>query len=231
MKHFKALAPLSVELKLGERGSAQIILNWEGRAVLRLGLKALAAMYKDVVDAPAEDLAEATEEDEGAFAMARAYAAVRMKYTGKLVRYGPESKFWKFFAKAAQMAARLAVTPDDYCEAITTALTKFNPEQEIRVPWPSQLISEKAELWVGDLAAASRGNPHATATRKARAMRGVPLEQDDEYRAIRRRMSARKHTLADVAYMRARQREIYGEPKAWLDKFDSTAVDARKEKT
>lgn len=228
-RRFRSLNSLEAEVKFGNRGTVTLELRWDGAAFMRIGLAGAAKMLKDVADRPTEELSDDGEADEPGMRMTRAYIRCRRKYTGRAPKIDPDSKFWPMMVRAARMADELEVDYDAYCEAITDSLSRFNPDQEIRVPWPSQLVSEKATLWVGDYMAKGAGNPEAEGTRRARTNAGLTLDRDDEYKAIRRRMKFKKHTRADVAYVKARHREVYGAPKEWVAKFERTATDARKE--
>lgn len=227
-RRFRTLTALEAEVKHGDKGSVMLELRWDGKAFLRMGLTAVMQMLRDVAESPSEELS-GDEFDEQGMQMSRAYERVRRKYTGRAPQIKPGMKHWPMIVRAAKIADELKVDYDTFVEAITDTLSR-NPDQEIRVPWPSQLVSEKAELWVGDYMAKGRGNPEAEGTRRARANAGVPLERDDELKAVRRRMKFGKHTRADVAYVKARHREIYGAPKEWVARYEATAVDARSRK-
>ena len=230
-RRFRSLNALTAEVVFFDGGGVQLQLKWDSKVFMRLGLNAVADMHKEVRDAPAEVLADVDEdsEDVAGAAMARAYSRIRRKYDGQAPPPAkPGTKYWPAMVKAAAMAQEAGVDCDTWVEAITSQLTSWDKDQNIKVPWPNQLCSDNAPLWVSDYKVQGQGNPDADGARRAKANAGLSLDRDEEYKAIRLRMKYEKHTRVDLAYLKTRQREIYGAPKEWVARFESTCIDAVK---
>lgn len=226
IKRFATLTHLTIELRRGKGG---YILNtkWDGVSVRSESINGMLRMAEALTDTPQEEIQSEDLGGSSAISMGHAYSAVRQKYSGLRYRIHPESRYWKFIVEAARLADEAGIDHTTWCEAITDKLTQMSRDNKVTVPWPSQLTGEKAIHAASDYTAGAKANTSVAGARKAKTASGIPLAQDEEYQAIRNRMKRKMHTVEDMAYMEARQREIYGAPKDWLANFKKTAKGAK----
>lgn len=146
-----------------------------------------------------------------------AYIEVRAKYSGERVYYGKSSKYYVHFQRATQQCKERGRDAYTFIEALTLRLTQIRGEGRAVVPWPQQLYGETADMMYQD-SDASDAPAEVSAVRRAKAKQYIKLDDDEEYQEALARMRKKDHTVADVAYVEARQKYVYGQVKPWMTK-------------
>lgn len=217
-KTYPSIEPLGAELS--EKGV--LCLTWNGRMFLSLSIGTVIRIAHQQEHEPEsitpEEVATAQE-------FAEAYARVRTKYSGSYYPViQPNNKHWVHMEKGAKACAEMGVSPTEWCEVLTGTYTDMAGGMQNKIPWPTQLHGTAAITHISNWKAKQTTNPNARAIRRAKLAVGVPLNEDHEYQRIRTRIKKKIHTKEDIAYMRARQIEVYGAEKEWLAGVDLTAV-------
>ena len=150
------------------------------------------------------------------------YTKVSRRYSSRKGADGKANKTWQALSRATAQCKEFKLDPLTYIKAIFNKYGQMNKTQKISFPYPNQLSGDYAAGIIVEYLAEHRGEvpDEMKAKKQAIANQRIPIDKDELYQAIRARFSAGTHTPFDVYYTKARQTQIYGEPKAWLTKYE-----------